>query len=190
MKTVNLSAQSRPLRLRAVGTVGFVLCFASASWHVHSSRELDSVVLQTSKLRASLDRPNSSATRGASEYSDLSLRLPERARAESVVRDLQRAAAAASVTFVSLSAADRLATAQTLGRLELRVTLRGSYAGAKSVLAEVMARQPAAVVQRLAMRQVAEIAELETQVDLLLLMRPLSVAPAGSSQNLGLRGNS
>jgi len=95
------------------------------------------------------------------------------------VRDLQRASRAAGVTFVSIAAVDRAPTFRSVGRLELRLSLRGSYVNLKAVCSEVVARQPSAVVQRIAMRQAAGPGDLEAQVDLLLLSRPLTAQTGG-----------
>jgi hypothetical protein len=106
---------------------------------------------------------------------DFVVRLPMSTSVDALVRDVQRASGPLGVVFVSLSAVERVPTAQALGRLESRLILRGPYGGVKAVLAEAFARQQgAAVLHRLVLRQLSQPAELEAQADLILLARPLS----------------
>jgi hypothetical protein len=177
MRLVGFDAKWSLRGLCAVCTAGFLLCIAAAWWQIRSSRELTSVTQQTPQIKALLARARSNAAPSASEDSDFARRLPESTSADAVVRDLQRASAAASVALVSFSATERSPNTQALGRLELRSTLYGSYAGTKSVISEVVARQPNGVVQRLSIRNGATLSGVDTQFDLLLLTRPL-VAPA------------
>ena len=168
--------------LRALGVAGALLCFAATWWQARSGRERASVAQEMSQTGAALDAARKGSAPMAKQDTDFVLQLPASSSADAVVRDLQRACGAASVTFVSFAAADRAPTAQALGRLELRAALRGPYGGAKSVINEVMARQPSGVVQRLSMRQGANASDLDTQIDLLLLTRPLPgpAIPGGS----------
>jgi len=112
---------------------------------------------------------------------DYARRLPPSAPVEPVVDRLQRAGAAAGVTFGSFSATARPASEQALGRTELAVTLRGSYANLKPVLADVLQRFPALVLQHLTLRRGATGGDLEARIDVVLPTRPLVAQPAASA---------
>jgi hypothetical protein len=150
-----------------------------AGWGVRRALDQQAVVArEQAALRAELAVLERSGTAESTPGAiDFAARLPSAASVDGVVRDVQRASGPLGVTFVSLAAVERPPTEHTLGRLELRLVLRGPYAGVKAVVAEALARLPgAAILQRLAIRRLANPAELDAQADLLLPSRPLAAA--------------
>lgn len=85
---------------------------------------------------------------------------------------LQTAAKGLDVKVVSMAAEHHPATSQTLGRDDLSLTLRGSYANLKRVLSEILDRHRDVVVQHLAMTHGSLPGEQDLQVTLGVLSRP------------------
>lgn len=110
---------------------------------------------------------------------DFAQQLPPALSAETVVRQFQQSSAQLGVILISVSAAPRDASVQTLGRAELSVTLRGSYPHLKTVLSESLDRFPGLVLQRMTLRRQASPTELEARVELVLVTRPLSASRIG-----------
>jgi hypothetical protein len=171
------------LSTRAIGAclaTGALACAGAGWWHARATASGTSMAHDVVLIQKSLHAARSVAPRlPTPEKGDFALRLPVSVGVDATVRDLQRASSTAGVAFASFAAAEKRPTVQALGRLEMRVALRGSYGGTTSVLAEVAARQPSAVVQRVTMRRNTNPIDLDMQIDLLLLSRPLST-PSGS----------
>ncbi|MED5621551.1 GspMb/PilO family protein [Ideonella sp. BN130291] len=91
---------------------------------------------------------------------------------ESLVAEFERAGPAANVQVLGLASTATPATAASLGRVDVDVTLAGSYAGMRQVLAEVLARYPAVVVRHLVFRKLNAPTELQAQVGVQLLSPP------------------
>ena len=96
---------------------------------------------------------------------------------EALIAEVQRAGSAAGVTLGSVSTSRMPPSAQTMGRLDIALTLRGTHINLRTVLAELLDRYPGLVLQRLAFRRVAGPSNLEAQVALQLLSSS-AAAPA------------
>lgn len=132
--------------------------------------------LQSLRATAASDGPSLKGPR-----SDLLTTLSgARGSAEQAIATVDHTARALGVSLASVSTTRTEATPQSLGRLDLTITLRGSYANLKQVIAETLDRFPAAVLQQLAFRRAAPGTDLEAQVRLTLLSTPApqSSAPA------------
>lgn len=107
-------------------------------------------------------------------------RLPVVASSEPVLRELQRAVQSAGVTLGQVDVSAQPSTADTLGRLQITASMRGSYAGIKSVLASSLARFPHVVLRRLSLQLATSGGgeEIDASFELLVLSRPL---PDGGS---------
>lgn len=103
---------------------------------------------------------------------DFALALPAAPPLDAFLRDLQAASELARVSLASVTTAPRPATVQSLGRVELSITLRGDYAGIKSTIANTLGQYPQAVLRHLSLRRQSAPADLESRVDLVLLTRP------------------
>jgi hypothetical protein len=112
----------------------------------------------------------------APPIADFTTQLPQAASLDPLLRDVQRHATALGVSLVALDANARAPTPQTLGRIDVSLTLRGRYDGVKLVLAQVFDRFPNLVAQRLTLRRVAGGEDLEAVVVLALLSRPQAVS--------------
>jgi hypothetical protein len=154
-----------------VMTASIIVLLCSV-WHWHNQQRLhrakDSV---TSMQRMILAARSSVATGAKLDYAE---RLPRNASVEPVVRELQRASMSVGVMFVSVSAVTYGATAQTIGRVDIAVTLRGAYPQVKAVLGDGLERIPSLILQRLTLRRASVPTELEAHVDFALASRRIS----------------
>lgn len=110
---------------------------------------------------------------------DFTQTLPVQPAVDALVSTLQRSSAAQGAVFVSMTASTRAASAGSLGRVEMSVALRGSYAQIKAVIDAAVQSTPALVVHRIAMRRPASPAEVDAQLELLLLSRPIDSPASG-----------
>lgn len=98
---------------------------------------------------------------GRSDDAGLIHSLPSQPEERRLLEVLQHAASDAQVTVNEVQFAERrAATATALGRSSVTVALRGSYAGVKAVLAEVLERVDGASVQRVSLRRAAGVPAL------------------------------
>lgn len=113
------------------------------------------------------------ATRGQ-EFAgpDFTHRLPQAPLAAPLLDEFRRAAAEASVALSSISTDVRKPTERTLGRFQAAVVLRGGYPAVKAALAQVAARFPNLVFQRVSVRRLATPTDVEARVDVMLSMAP------------------
>ena len=119
------------------------------------------------------------------DASPFATRLPLTQSSARAVTHLREAAESQSVLVTTISASQQPPTANTLGRMNLDVNLRGSYAAIKTVLAEVLGRDAQqAVLQQLSLRRASAAApgaiaspaggDLEARVVATWLSRPLA----------------
>lgn len=99
-------------------------------------------------------------------------RLPQAPLAAPVLEELRRAASETGVTLSSLTTDVRKPTERTLGRFQAAVVLRGGYPAVKAALAQVAARFPNLVYQRVSVRRLATPTDVEARVDVMLPMAP------------------
>ena len=151
-----------------------LLASAAGVWNWQMTRRVHLMATSGEQLRDELRRLESSpAEPTAVDLSDFTHRLAIEASVDPLVRQFQRSSAQLGVAFVSVANVPHDATAQTLGRIDVSVTLRGNYPNLKTVLAGFLDRVPGLVLQRMTLRRLANPLELEARVDLMLLSRPL-----------------
>ena len=114
-----------------------------------------------------------SAAASAATAPDFTATLGAPLAAAQLVQELQRACVQANATLAGVQATERRATRDELGRLDLVVSLRGSYPNTKQVLKQVVERFPGVTVQRLRMRRNASSSDTETSVTLSAWSPPL-----------------
>ena len=128
------------------------------------------------------------------DESPFATRLPLTQSSARAVTHLREAAESQSVLVTTISTSQQTPTANTLGRMNLDVNLRGSYAAIKTVLAEVLGRDAQqAVLQQLSLRRASAAApgaianpaggDLEARVVATWLSRPLA-GPASVSTSV------
>lgn len=89
-----------------------------------------------------------------------------------MLEEFRRAAAEAGVALSSVSTDARAATERTLGHLQAVVVLRGSYPAVKAAIAQVEARFPNLVLQRVSVRRLTTPTDVEARVDTVLPAPP------------------
>jgi Tfp pilus assembly protein FimT len=163
---------------RGLAVLALLMALALSAWRVvldGRQRELSS---DAALLRQQLSAAQAESVVKTAEP-DFAVRLHEALAVDPVVRELQRSSTAWGSAFVAVSSASHAATAQTLGREELAITLRGAYPQLKAVLSDALDRFPDLVVQRLRFRRLAAPADLEAHADLVLVSRPRLASGAG-----------
>lgn len=103
---------------------------------------------------------------------DFIRRLPRVLLAAPLLDEFRRAAAEGGVALSSVSIDAREPTERTLGRLQIAAVLRGSYPAVKAAVAEVAARFPNLVFQRVSVRRLATPTDVEARVDVVLSSPP------------------
>lgn len=163
-----------------VAVVGLLsaLAVVAGAWHVVALRESQRAETELLALRHQL-RATQTRELVLPPLPDFAVLLPQAGLIDPVIRELQRSSMAWGSAFVAVSSASHAATAQTLGREELAITLRGAYPQLKAVLSDTLDRFPDLVVQRLRLRRLAGPADLEAHADLVLVSRPLLTSGVG-----------
>jgi hypothetical protein len=163
-----------------VAVVGLLsaLAVVAGAWHVVALRESQRAETELLALRHQL-RVTQTQEIAPAPLPDFAVLLPRVGLIDPVIRELQRSSNAWGAAFLAVSSASHAATAQTLGREELAITLRGAYPQLKAVLSDTLDRFPELVVQRLRLRRLSAPADLEAHADLVLVRRPLLASDTG-----------
>lgn len=159
----------RSARLSALG----LLTVLSIVAHFKLQRQVEVFSLSEIQPRQPLALLTEGAGPAATSYVARLSRMPP---VEAVVRDIQRTGFSLSVTVASIDATVHEPRLAVLGRAELSIVLRGDYSSLKSILSQVLARYPNAVLQRLSFRRLSNATELEANVGLILVTRPATAA--------------
>lgn len=93
--------------------------------------------------------------------SDFVQRLPGSINLQPILSALQRSASQASVAFAGVLIQERPGTSELLSRVDLSVSLRGSYPKLIQVLAETLSRYPNATLTRASLRRAASPDQVE-----------------------------
>lgn len=109
-----------------------------------------------------------SAPSAPASTADFTVRLPPTPSASTALEIVQDAASRAAVSVVSEQVQETSPNAERLGRAELAIVVRGSYANVKLWLAEVLQRQRGATVSRLQLQRVDGTPDLEARLSLVL----------------------
>jgi hypothetical protein len=106
---------------------------------------------------------------------DFTQALPRAISMDAFVQTLQRSAQAFNAIMVSVSSEPRNETPLTLPRLNVSITLRGTYPALKSTLSEALSRYPNAVLQQVGFKRDTSMPGTEeATIQLALPLRPLS----------------
>ena len=108
-------------------------------------------------------------------------RLPASQDANQLLPRIQHAFASTGVSLITAAVSTEPASKTTLGKQRIALTVNGSYAAIKSALAEALARMPSVKLLNLTLRTPAAGAELDGQIELLAVSKPLLSGPAASS---------
>jgi hypothetical protein len=117
-----------------------------------------------------------SASSVPASTADFTMRLPATSTASSALEIVQGAAGRAAVSVVSEQVQETPHSVERLGRAELAIVVRGSYANLKLWLAEVLQRQPGATVSRLQLQRVDGTTDVEARLSLVLWSQAARVA--------------
>lgn len=146
-----------------------VLVIAGLS-HQRAQKQRNNVASEMQRAASAAVKPHESATPDTTQDFVASLGAP--LSTAQIVQELQRAGSTAGIVLASVQAQTRDTPPEQLGRLELNVTLRGSYTGTKQVIQQAMERFPSLTVQRLRMRKGASPNDLETSLLLTIWSAP------------------
>ena len=152
----------------------------TTAWHLRETRESTQLEASVERLQREVRAAQAAAASGPA--GTFITRLPTTVSIDPIVSQFQQAAAGVAVAFVSVSAINREASAESLGRTQLSVTLRGSYANLTTVIGETFDRYPGLLLERLTLRRVGTPAEVEARVDLLLVTQPRPAGAGGPSR--------
>lgn len=127
------------------------------------------------KLPKGPHAPEQAAQRSAAPATPFDLQLPLPAelpiQAHALWLAAQRSAAAQGVQLIAVNQHTIAATGRTLARHEMSLTLQGSYAAVKDVIAVVAGRLPQTLLARLELRRVLPGQEVEARVDFVRVAR-------------------
>lgn len=107
---------------------------------------------------------------------DFTQRLPMAssltARAHTLIESTQREARVRGVQWLAVTSAPQPASGRSLSKLDVSLTLQGSYPQVKAVLADALSRTPAVVFKQLELRRAANGGDVEAQLSVMLVGRP------------------
>ena len=161
-----------PLLAPATAASAVVLALVSAGLAHRAGVELNRAerAAAESELQAqSVPAP----TKSEPAPGDFTTRLGLSADADLVIQRLQRSSTELGLVLLALSTKTAVPTAQSLGRVELAFSVRGAYPQIKTLLGDLAGSAPNIVVQRLSLHRQATPTDVEAQVDVTLLTRPL-----------------
>lgn len=168
------AAMEGVVRSAIVATASLLVAAAALGSYLAVYRR--AVDLHEQVARINVDLPLSTTAidlrAGQSSRPDFAQRLSRALVAAPLLDELQRAAVEAGVSLSAVSTDVRTPGERTLGRLRLAVVLRGGYPAAKSAMAQVAARFPNLVFQRVSMRRLVTPTDVEARVDVMLPIAP------------------
>jgi hypothetical protein len=126
-----------------------LLLMAIVSWfHLSSQRQiLDSQNAELARVEQALRQARAVSTAPSMTEPDFTQRLPQRETIHQVVRFLGTLAQQHQVNLGQLSLNHTASSEQSLGRVDVSLSLSGPYAGGKQVLSELLSRYPSLAVQ-------------------------------------------
>ena len=126
-------------------------------------------------LHAQATAGDINAARAIAEQ-DFTHRLPAASqlttRAHTLIESSQRAAAARGVQWLAVTSTPLPSNERSLAKLDVSLTLQGSYPQVKAVLADALSRTPPVVFKQLELRRAATGGDVEAQLSLMLIGRP------------------
>ena len=126
-----------------------LLLMAIVSWFYLSSQRqtVDSQKAELARLEQALHQAQSATAGPSSSEPDFTQRLPQRETIHQVVRFLGTLAQQHQVNLGQLSLNHTASSEQSLGRVDISLSMSGPYAGGKQVLSELLSRYPSLGVQ-------------------------------------------
>lgn len=191
------------LATRALALAWFLvtagLALALYQWRLQHQLSYDTELLRAKVQSAALVAPSLEDTASMpilwqpreSASPDFSTSLPEQAEVEPLISLLQKVALTQKVVLVSVGTVAKPATEFALGRVDVAMQLRGSYLDIKRVVASVLQRHgdnlalrrftfrksPASGSNSIPAPAAMNLAEVDAQVDWVLLSQPLPSPP-------------
>lgn len=169
------------IRRKAILNVGALAVLTALNVAYIGGSFFLSQACERTKAATTVVRDQQQVVRGVIHKLNLNLLLPsdfvERLvpflKIEPLMRDLQLSSSAHGVLWKTVSAQTREATDQTLGRVNIKIALNGAFPALKSVLAETLQHNSALVLQQLSLRRLSGPTDLQMQIDMMLVTRPL-----------------
>ncbi|MET0383537.1 MAG: hypothetical protein ABW032_08955 [Burkholderiaceae bacterium] len=159
----------RSLAVLGVGLAALLAGLCSRPW---IAREQQREAATQSDLRLRITAA-ANAQASTTQVPDFTQTLPLAMPMDKLVRTLQESARAANVDVVAVNGDRRPETAQSLGGLDVGITLRGPYPGLKSTLGDMLARYPDGVMRHLRIKRDAGGAGVEeATIQVLFPLRP------------------
>lgn len=198
-RSLSLSPLSRIPSLRALAQLpqpaiaaillAFPLLAGLALWSTHRLAQ-DAQAREHSLERLLAEQRSRPAPPPVADTTPFPQRLPAEAYSSlRAITHLREAATAQSVSVINVGASDQAATPNTLGRMTLDFTLRGPYTGIKTTLFELLSRDASrTVLDQINWRRVPNAPEIDAQVRVTWLHRPVGVAPAPAAPKVAASG--
>jgi hypothetical protein len=131
--------------------LGVMALAAGGWWYLHKSQTA-LIVLQGEHLAAQRQLDLVPSQNKPREQTDFQTMLPGAARADDVVRDVNRFAQSLGVQINSLAVENRAGTVSELAKVQFNVVAQAEYKNAKTWLAELLARYPTLAVHSMSLR--------------------------------------
>jgi hypothetical protein len=161
---------SGPLALAT--TLGVAACLAAAWMWQASQRARATQATLTAQLTDTQHAQRAAPPAAAASAADFTTDLPLAASPAQALAVVQSAAASASVTVDAVQVQGFAASTERLGRAELSLTARGSYANLKRWIGEVTERIPASTLSRLQLQRAEGAADVEARLTVMVWSRP------------------
>lgn len=152
--------------------LGVVACLAVAwSWQASQRARVTQAAL-AAQLSDMQSAQRAAPPAAATSATDFTANLPPATSPAPALAVVQSAAASASVTVEAAQVQEFAASIERLGRAELSLTARGSYANLKRWMAEVTERVPASTLSRLQLQRAEGAADVEARLTVVVWSRP------------------
>jgi len=159
--------------LALAAAILLVLLTSGAQVWVAGARAREKLSQDDLRNRLSEAERRSDSANANLPQSDFTQSLPKAISMDGFVQTLQRSAQAFNASMISVSSEPRNQTPTTLPKLNVSITLRGTYPALKSTLSEALSRYANAVVQQIAFKRDAALpGSEEMTIQLALPLRP------------------
>lgn len=168
--------------LRSIGRTQLLLATSlsalllATTCHVRSAYRAQAAAVAEARRQHLWDHAKGDSDDGSASDADYVQRLRlstiHSPSVEALVRELQIAGEDLGVTAISVTGSTRAPTPQTLGLLDVTLSLRGRYPNLKQSLADLLSRHPTVVLQHLTLRRLSEVGDIQAHWALSLLAPP------------------
>lgn len=157
---------------KAVAAAAFACGCGALVWHARTHQLMEATQTELRQLQESRRSPLRSHPTTTSNYV---AQLPRTTTVpQQLLADIQALTSETGTSVTSFTSTVKYPTASTLGATDVSVAIRGSYRGIKSVLHGVLSRDPSILLQHLSVRRAATAGDLEAQVFLRAVSKPLA----------------